>query len=288
MTSANASAASASAKRAGASAEQGAQRATRSKPVEWLTRFGFICYGVLHILIAYLAVEIAFGGASTEGDQSGAFKKVAEQPFGKVVLIVMVVGLVGLAIWQALLAAVGHRDQRGKTRVFERIASGARVVVYLALAFTAGKVVAGAPASSAGSQQNATQGVMSKPAGVWLVALAGVVVLAVGVGMAWYGLTRKFEAKLHTGRMSAATRQAVRRVGQIGYPGKGVAYAIVGVLLIDAAITHDPQESRGLDAALRTLAGKPFGVVALIVIAIGFLAHGVFCFFQSRYRKVGT
>src|SRR5262249_56352382 len=75
MTSANASV-----KRAGATAEQGAQRATHSKPVEWLTRFGFICYGVLHVLIAYLAVRIAFGGASTECDQSGAFKNVAEQP----------------------------------------------------------------------------------------------------------------------------------------------------------------------------------------------------------------
>jgi hypothetical protein len=129
---------------------------------------------------------------------------------------------------------------------------------------------------------------MAKPAGVWLVALAGVVVFAVGAGMVWYGLKRKFESKLHTGRMSAATRQAVRRLGQIGYPGKGVAYAIVGVLLIDAAITHDPKESRGLDAALRAVADKPFGVVALIAIAIGFLAYGVFCFFQTRYRKVGT
>src|SRR5262249_59000362 len=117
---------------------------------------------------AYLAVRIAFGGASTEGDQSGAFKKVAEQPLGDVVLIIMVVGLAGLAIWQALLAAVGHRDQHGKARVAERLASAARFVIYLALAFTASKVVAGAPASSAGSQQNATHGVMAKPAGVWL------------------------------------------------------------------------------------------------------------------------
>jgi hypothetical protein len=270
------------------SATASATRATNSKPVEWLTRFGFICYGVLHALLAYLAVQIASGGSSAEGDQSGAFKTVAEQPFGKVVLVVMVVGLAGLAIWQALLAAVGHRDQQGKARVFERIASGARAVIYVVLAFTAGKVVAGAPTSSAGSQQNATQGVMAKPAGVWLVGLAGVIVIAVGAGMIWYGLKHKFEDKLHTGRMSARTRKVVRRLGQVGYPAKGIAYGIVGVLLVDAAVTHDPQESQGLDAALRTLVSKPFGVVALIVIAIGFLAYGVFCVFQSRYRKVGT
>jgi Domain of Unknown Function (DUF1206) len=294
MTSANASAsakrtgAKASAKRTGAKADQGAQRATHSKTVEWLTRFGFICYGVLHALIAYLALQIAFGGAGQEGDQSGAFKKLAEQPFGKVVLIVMVIGLAGLAIWQALLAAVGHRNQHGKALIAERVASGGRAVVYVALAVTAAKVVAGAPASSAGSQQHATQGVMAKPAGVWLVGLAGVVVLAVGIGMIWYGLTHKFEDKLHTARMSRSIRQAVRRLGQVGYPAKGVAYGIVGVLLLDAAITNNPQESRGLDAALRSVADKPFGVVALVVIAIGFLAYGVFCLFQSRYRKVGT
>jgi hypothetical protein len=88
--------------------------------------------------------------------------------------------------------------------------------------------------------------------------------------------------------MSARTRQVARRLGQVGYTAKGIAYGIVGILLVDAAITHNPEESRGLDSALRTLAGKPFGVVALIVIAIGFLAHGVFCVFQARYRKVGT
>src|SRR4051794_5621465 len=157
--------ASASAHQAGSTAEQGAERAASSKTVEWLTRFGFVCYGVLHLLLAYLAVQIALGGGSQEGDQSGAFKKGAEQPFGKLVLIVMIVGLVGMAVWQALLAVVGHRNQRGKARAFERIASGARAVVYVVLAVTAGKVVAGAPASSAGSQQNATQGVMAKPAG---------------------------------------------------------------------------------------------------------------------------
>jgi hypothetical protein len=213
---------------------------------------------------------------------------VAEQPFGQFVLVVMIVGLAGMAIWQALLAAVGHRDQEGTSRVVERVASGARAVIYTVLAVTAGKVVAGAPASNAGQQQNATQGLMSKPAGAWLVGLVAVVVLAVGAGMVWYGLKHKFEEKLHIGQMPARTRQVVRRLGQIGYAGKGVAFAIVGVLLFDAAVTHDPSESTGLDAALRTVGQKPFGVVGLLVIAIGFVAYGVFCFFQSRYRKVGS
>jgi hypothetical protein len=103
-----------------------------------------------------------------------------------------------------------------------------------------------------------------------------------------YGLKHKFERKLKMAGMRQHTRQVVRRLGQVGYTAKGIAYAIVGVLLVDAAITHDPSESRGLDAALRTLAEKPFGAVLLCLVALGFLAYGVFCFFQSRYRKVGS
>ena len=118
--------ADASAKRAGAIADEGAQRAANSKPLERPTRLGFICYGVLHMLLAYLVVQIAFGGGGRQGDQSGEFRTVAEHPFGKVVLVVMIIGLAALAIWQALLAAVGHRDQQGRRRVFERVASGAR------------------------------------------------------------------------------------------------------------------------------------------------------------------
>jgi hypothetical protein len=79
-----------------------------------------------------------------------------------------------------------------------------------------------------------------------------------------------------------------RRLGQVGYVAKGVAFTIVGLLLLDAALTHNPAKSRGLDAALRALAHQPFGVFLLIAVGIGFAAFGLYCFIQSRYRKVGS
>jgi hypothetical protein len=249
---------------------------------------GFIGYGILHLAVAWLAVQIALGHASDSGDQSGAFRTLAGQPFGRFLLIFVVVGLCAMAIWQLLLAVDGHRDQRGAARAFERLASAARVAIYAALAFTAGKVVKGAPASSADQQENATAGIMARPAGIFLVALAGLVVLAVGIGLIWYGWKRKFERKLMVGSMSTRARQWARRLGRVGYIAKGVAFGIVGLLLFDAAITHNPAKSRGLDAALHTLVQQPFGAVLLIAVGVGFAAFGVYCFFQSRYRKVGS
>jgi hypothetical protein len=254
--------------------------------LKYLTRVGFIGYGLLHLALAWVAAQIAFGQGGEEGDQSGAFQKLVHQPFGEVLLWFVIVCLVALAVWQAVLAVWGHQDSKGKERVFERLSSAARVVVYGVLAWTAGKVVVGAPSSSAQQQEQATAGIMSKPAGAWLVGLVGVAVLGFGIGMLWYGLKRKFAKKLRFAGPHG--HQAATRAGQIGYAAKGVAFGIVGYLLLEAAVTNDPGKSRGLDAALHTLVGQPYGKFLLLAVALGVAAFGVFCFFQARYRKVGS
>lgn len=268
------------------SARRGAWRTMTSGPLEVLIRTGFVGYGLLHLAVGWLAVEIALGHARQEGSQSGAFRTLAGQPFGRFLLIVVTVGLAAMALWQLLLAAVGHRDVRGGARTFERVASVSRTVVYAVLAWTSGRMIAGSPTSSAEQQQQATAGVLAHPAGRWLVALSGLAVAAIGIGMLVYGVKRQFEKKLMTGRMRRNTRTMAVRLGQAGYTAKGVAFAIVGLLLLDAAVTLDPGKSRGLDAALRTLVAQPFGVFLLILVAVGFLAFGIYCFFQARYRKV--
>jgi Domain of Unknown Function (DUF1206) len=266
------------------SARRTARQARRSTVLVVLTRIGFIGYGLLHLAVAWLALQIALGHSAEEGDQSGAFRVLARQPFGRVLLVVVTVGLCAMALWQLLEAAIGHRTEKHRTA--ERLASVGRTVIYAALAFTAAKTVAGAHTSSAQQQQSATAGVLSHPAGRWLVALAGIAVIGLGVGMFLYGAKRSFEKRLRIAEMSRRTRQTATRLGQVGYMAKGVAFAIAGFLLTTAAVQHNAAQSRGLDAALRTLAGKPYGEFLLIAMAAGFAAFGVYCFFQSKYRKV--
>jgi hypothetical protein len=259
-------------------------RAAHSKTLTRLARAGFLGYGLMHVLVAWLAIQIAFGRSSGEGDQTGAFALLAKNVAGQVVLTAVIVGLAAMAIWQLLLAAVGHQDRQGARRIMERIGSAARAVVYAALAFSAGKILAGSGSSSASNQQNATSGALGS-GGRALVIIAGIVVFAVGAGLAIYGLTGKFEENLDVGQMSPKTRETSRWLGAVGYVAKGIAYAIVGGLLVIAAVTYNPDRSRGLDAALRTLAGQPYGWLLLSLVAVGFLAFGGYCVVQARYRK---
>jgi hypothetical protein len=263
-----------------------ASRAANSKPLEYLARGGFVCYGVIHLLFAWVALQVAFGNSSQEGDQTGALRKLASQPAGKTLVIVVVIGMVALAIWQAFEAIIGQSGEQDKEAIAERVINGIRALIYLWLAWVGVKVVSGAASSQSKSSQNTTKNLMDSAGGRWLVGLIGLVVVGVGIGLCWYGLTKRFEKRLNTAQMSPTVRKATRRLGMFGYSAKGVAYGIVGVLVLAAGVTYDAKKASGLDGALKTLASHGWGVWLLALIALGFVAFGIYCFFQARYRKV--
>ena len=72
----------------------------------------------------------------------------------------------------------------------------------------------------------------------------------------------------------------------LGYIAKGVALGIVGVLFVTAAVTADPSKSTGLDGALHTLRDQPAGVLLLVIVALGFVAYGVYSFVRARYGRI--
>ncbi|MET0417909.1 MAG: DUF1206 domain-containing protein [Actinoplanes sp.] len=258
-----------------------ASRAADSKPLEYLARGGFIGYGIIHLLFAWIALQIALGsGSGQDSDQSGALQAIARESYGKFLLIAIIVGLVAMAIWQAFEAAIGESGEQNRTAMAERALSGVRAIPYLYLAFTAYKVISGANASMGDKTQSTTSGLMGSTGGRWLVGLIGLVVVGIGVGMIYYGYKRKFAKHLTT------SKQNILRLGQAGYMAKGAAYGIAGLLFVVAAVNYDPEKARGLDAALKTLASSSWGVWLLGLIALGIAAFGVYCIAQAKYRKV--
>ncbi len=121
--------------------------------------------------------------------------------------------------------------------------------------------------------------------GQWLVGLVGIVVLIIGLGMIANGLRRKFEKNLKMHELHGTTRTVVVWAGTIGTTARGIVFAIVGALVIDAAVTFDPKKSQGLDGALRTLAGQPYGPWLLGLVAVGLIVFGLYGFALSRWGK---
>lgn len=255
--------------------------------VRRIGRVGYLAYGVIHLLVAWVALQLAFGGSGGTADTTGAFAELGSNPLGRVVLVLLVVGLVLLVVWKITQAVLGpDTGGSGRRAVWTRLSSAGQAVIFGALAVSAGRFAFGGGSSSASSkQQGATSQLLGMPGGQPLVILIGLVVVGIGVGLVAYGLTRKFAKNLDISQLRVKARRLVRGLGAAGYTAKGVAYGVVGVLLVVAGATFDPGRARGLDGAIRTIAGQPYGRLLLVLVAAGIACFAVFCFARARYQK---
>ncbi len=268
------------------------RRARRAGNSEWLdraARLGFAGRGVLYLTVAFLAASIALGRSGEQADKQGAVKALAETPFGAVLLVLLVVGLTGLALWQAAEALWGRTDEPDQAkRTVKRAGSAAKAVLYLALAASAASVLlSGSDSSGGGGQESTwTARVLELPAGRLLVGLAGLALVAVGGWLVARGVRTKFEKHLDTRAMPPALCRATRVVGLLGHVARGVVAGLAGLLLAKAALDFDAQQAKGVDGTLRTIADQPYGKALLLLAAAGMAAFGLYSLVEARYRRL--
>ena len=224
-------------------------RAAHSDILENLARVGMIAFGVVHLLVAWLAVQLAWFGGGESADQSGAMGTLADSPVGKPLLWVLALGLIALAAWQAaeVLRWRSGWSASGKARTKALMRSGKallKAVVYGALAVLAIRFATGSGESSSQSQQETTAGVFAWPGGQWIVGATGLVIAGVGVWHIRKGWNKHFLKQIDTTDASPKALRLVTRLGQIGFPGKGIALIGVGALLVYAAIPSATRVSR--------------------------------------------
>jgi Domain of Unknown Function (DUF1206) len=258
------------------------RRAEHSDLLDHAVRVGLVAYGLVHLLVAWLAVRLAFGDGSQSASTQGALHELASTGLGRVSLFVVAGGLVALVFWQLMEALFGHHREDGAQRVFKRIVSAVKAVVYGTLGVSALQVAVGA-GNSGGGTDGTTSTLMSMPAGPVIVAVVGVVVLVVAGALFYRGLSEGFADKLDVDGRTGNDGRAYLLFGKIGYASKGIALAIIGGLFIWAAVTHDPEKSGGLDQALHKLLQAPLGAPLLVAVAAGIACFGLFCFAWARH-----
>jgi hypothetical protein len=238
-------------------------------------RVGYAASGVLHLLIAWLALQLAWGGGSGSADSSGALAELGSTPVGAVLLWVVTAGFALLGLWQ-FTELIGPGEAKDKVK------SLGKGVLYLVLAGTSLRIAAGGSSSGGGEQTSSMTGtLMAQPFGRILVAVVGAVVIGVGVYHVVKGARSTFlrDLRENPGRW-------ITRAGRLGYIAKGIALILVGALFVVAAVQADPEEAQGLDGALRSLLELPLGPVLLTVIAFGIAFYGAYSFGRARYAKV--
>jgi uncharacterized protein DUF1206 len=265
-------------------------RGVTDHPVlEHLARVGLVAYGVLHVLIGWLALRIAwFVRPRTEdADQTGALQTVADTPGGQVLLWVIGLGMLALALWQAgevLRWWTGLLDPEHRLRVAVVCTKcAAKAVVYAVLGATSLFFAAGLEYEADERFQELTDDALEIPGGSALVVLVGLGVAAVGAYTLVRGFTGGFMRDVDLDAAPDRWEPLIERIGSVGYVAKGIAFAVSGGLLVYAAASHDVSTATGLDGAMNAIAAVPAGQWLLTAVATGFAAFGVYALARARY-----
>lgn len=257
-----------------------AARSAQSTPgFRVLARAGYAANGIVHVLLGVLVLVAAFGGSS-ESDQSGAFRAIADAPWGFAALWILAIALAALGAWHVIEALL-PRGRSGTERLGRVASEAGQGIAFLALGVIAVTIALGARPRGEENAEAVSGGVLAMPGGPFLLGLAGLVVGGIGVGFVVIGVRGGFRKKIRV--PAGAWGASVTALGVAGYVAKGVALGIVGVLLVVAAVRVDPSAAGGLDGAVKALLSAPAGPALATLVGIGFVAYGVFTMLRSRY-----
>jgi hypothetical protein len=273
------------------SAEQKAAHVTRAaRPwIERLARYGYAAKGVVYILIGSLAALGAFKGGGGPTDSRGALTQIVHQPYGRVMLGVVAVGLAGYALWR-VTQALRDTEQKGTSWKGLAVRTGYACigVVYAGLSFSAVRLILGHSAGK--SSDETTKGwtalALMFPLGQLLVGLVGLGVIGFGLWQCYKAFTARFRRKWKQHEMHEQGHGPATRVGQVGLVARAVVFFIIGLFLIQAAWYARAEEARGLSGALRALEQQPYGPYVLGAVALGLVVYGLYMFVEARYRRM--
>ena len=273
-----------------AQARSTGHNAVHSTAFAALARIGFVARGVIYATIGLLAIQVAMHASSSSSkstDQRGAMETIQHQPFGHWLLIAVAIGLGGYSLWRFVQAYVGLGPEGGgDSSNMGRVIAAASGVAYAAMCALAVSILIGGSSSGSSSPHKSTAGVLGWPGGQWLVGAAGAIFIGVALYQGYKGVSKKFLEEDKTQEMGATTKRWFTGLGVIGHLARMIAFGLIGIFVLKAAIDYAPKKAVGLDGALAKLAHHSYGPFVLGVVAVGLFAFGLYSIADARYRRI--
>lgn len=249
---------------------------------EFLTRLGFGARGLIYLVMGVISVQVVRGTRITPADQEGALAAMGAQPFGRFLLLLVMVGLVGYTLW-GLIGAIFDPLHLGSDAggLLRRLAIFVSAGMYASLIVPAfDYFIGGVRAANSGAQPVQTQQyvstILAKPGGRWVVGSIGIVVIGIGLAQVYVGVRRKFDLQFRLYDLDHPQSVWIKRLGRFGTVMRGIVISLIGVFLVLAAYQFNSKQARGFDGVLTALARRPYGPWSLGIVAVGLIAFGIY------------
>jgi fumarate reductase subunit D len=269
-------------------AESAVKRAAANPLLELMERLGYAVRGALYAVMGLLALGVALGlGTGKATDLSGSLVFLISNPLGKLVLVVVIVGLTAYSLW-GFTRAIYDPLHRGKDAggYAARLGFVSSAVSYAAIVFFALRILVGSGGAAADSTQKTIASILTHPGGGPLTVIIGLVAIVVGLGQFLEAYRATFKEDLKAADMTTSERENAIRLGRFGMFARGVIFLVIGWFVVQAGIHQDPAQVQGFGGAFLFLLGQPFGRVVLGIVALGFVALGLHSFACARWIRL--
>jgi hypothetical protein len=251
-------------------------------------RVGYGARGFVYLSVGLLALGAALGiGGESIGSQ-GVGPWLAEQPFGRVWLVLLGLGLWAFVFWRAL-QSVWDADHEGCDRSgllirFGQAASGVFYAVLAAGVFELLDEVGPRMAhEDVAENQEKAAILLGLPFGDVVLMVVGLVILGVGIGNIVTAFRNDFGDALSC---SPHWCRRLSLLARAGYTARGAAYLPLGVFVLLAGCHARAAEVRSFGTSLEALRAQPGGAWLVGLTATGLIAFGAFAFIEARFRKI--
>ena len=253
----------------------------KKESLEKFAKSGFFMKGVVYFLIGILATMTAFGLGGEINGKSGIFQFILEQPFGRILLAIVSIGLFGYTAWRWTQSFIApEKDKNDLTSKLNRIGYFFSGFTYGTLASFAMKMaIEGVSNDTGGGRTTVIAKILELPAGAILVGIMALVIIGKGGYEIWKGISNKHMEKVTN--LGFKTKEAVRKAGQVGYISRGIVLLIIGYITGRAAIASNASMAGGTKSAFEFMFSTTSAWLVGLV-AFGLALYGLFMVIRAK------
>ena len=247
-----------------------------SSSVERLARIGYVVHGLLYVVIGILAAKLAWGARGKLTDPSSVIVTIYNQPLGKMLVVLIAVGMVCYALWR-FIQTVADPDRQGKSLKGLIVRAGRFIsgIGYFGLALFSVRLIMGNTRSDT-VEINWARNLLIEPIGAVAGLLGAVTLLGIAGDDIRKSCTNRFGERIQHHKMWLWESLMTKCAGSWGVATRAVVLIFGSAFFIRAVIEADPSRAKGFEGILASMFALPHGHLLLGLISLGLVSYGVF------------
>lgn len=250
---------------------------------EKIARFGLTAMGFVYVLVGVLTAMTALNWGGQKTGTKGAIAYLDSQPFGKILLATMAIGLFSYTFWRMYQTFYDTRNLGTDLKaLFTRAGYFTAGLFYAALGFVALKLILG---GGYNNQQELVINALNSNYGSVFAVIFGLILAGKAIFEIYFVISSQFKNNVQSAEMPPKAKKTLLKFGIIGHYARAVVFGVMSFLTIRTGVTIRNKKMSTLSDAFQFF-NNEFGDVVLVLVAIGFLCFGLFMFVKAKYLYI--